>query len=75
MVAVNVAVVAPAATKTDAGTLTAAALELCSVTVKPPAGAAAATVIVPVLGVPPTTDVGSTVTDFTTVAIMCRVAV
>jgi len=54
----KVAVVAPAATVTDAGTVAAAVLELESVTTVPPAGAAADKVIFPVLDVPPITEVG-----------------
>jgi len=59
---VNVAVVAPAATVTLAGTVAAAVLLLESDTTAPPLGAAALKVTVPVEEVPPTTLVGLTVT-------------
>jgi hypothetical protein len=61
VVIVNVAVVAFAATVTDAGT-EAEVLSLDSVTTAPPAGAAALSVTVPVLLVPPVTLVGLTET-------------
>jgi hypothetical protein len=54
---VNVAVVAPAATDTVAGTVAAALLEV-SATNPPPAGAALARVTVPVDEYPPPTEVG-----------------
>src|SRR5438477_11350445 len=50
---VNVAVVAPAATVTDAGTVAALRLLLVNATTAPPAGAAALSVTVPVLFAPP----------------------
>ena len=56
---VNVAVVAPAATVTDAGTVALVELEL-KVTAMPPEGAAPLSVTVPVELVPPRTDVGET---------------
>ena len=59
---VNVAVVAPAATVTLAGTVAAAVLLLESDTTAPPLGAAALKVTVPVEEAPPTTLVGLTVT-------------
>ena len=65
VVMVKVAVVAPAATVTLAGT-DAAALLLDNVTLRPPVGAALPSVTVPVEEVPPVTDVGFTVTDETT---------
>jgi len=62
-VAVNVAVIAPAATVTLAGTCAAAVLLLLNPTVAPPVGAAPLNVTVPVDEVPPVTLVGFTVTD------------
>jgi hypothetical protein len=59
---VNVAVVAPWATVTLAGTL-AAVLSDERVTVNPPASAGALNVTVPVALVPPRTEVGLTLTD------------
>jgi len=59
---VNVAVVLPAATVTDAGT-DAEELESESVTTAPPVGAAAVSLTVPVALVPPFTLVGTIVTD------------
>ena len=61
---VNVAVVAPAATVTEAGTVAALVLLLVNATTAPPAGAAALSVTVPVLFAPPVTAVGFTVTLF-----------
>ena len=52
------ALVAPAATVTDAGTWAAAVFELVKVTTAPPAGAGPFNVTVPVEDAPPTTDVG-----------------
>jgi hypothetical protein len=71
VVTVNVAVVAPAATVTDAGTDPAALFD-ASVTTKPPAGAADVRVTVPVLGVPPVTDVGFKATVLSTGAVIPR---
>src|SRR5262245_18168997 len=55
---VNVALVAPEATVTLAGTVAALVLELESVTTSPPAGAALVSVAVPVEELPPVTPVG-----------------
>jgi hypothetical protein len=68
VVAVKVAVVAPAATVTDAGTWVAAVFELVSVTNAPPAGAAAVNVTVPVDEAPPTTEVGFMLTPLSAAA-------
>src|SRR5436190_23816205 len=71
LVIAKVAVVTPAATVTDAGTMAALMLLLVSVTTAPPAGAAAASVTVPVLPTPPVTEAGFRVTEasggFTTI--------
>ena len=58
---VKVALVAPAATVTAAGTVAVAVFELLSATEAPPAGAAADSVTVPVDGLPPATVVGLSV--------------
>src|SRR5438045_8840988 len=58
----KVTVVALTGTVTVAGTVAALRLLLASVTIAPPAGAAAPSVTVPVLPVPPVTAVGLTVT-------------
>jgi len=71
---VNVAVVDPAATVTDAGTVALVELEL-SETVSPPVGAVPFRVTVPVELVPPTTEVGETVTELRVGALMVNVAV
>jgi len=61
VVTLNVALFAPAATVTVAGTLTIIVLLLESVTLAPPAGAAAVSVAVPCAAFPPTTLVGLSV--------------
>ena len=58
VVTVNALDVVPPATRTLAGTEASPVLELVSVTVTPPAGAAASSVTVPVDEIPPTTLVG-----------------
>ena len=58
VVIVNIVVVVPSATTTLAGTLASETFELDSVTVVPPAGAAADSATVQVAEVPPTTLVG-----------------
>jgi hypothetical protein len=73
VVAVNEAVVAPAATVTEAGTVTAALPEV-SVTLWPPVGAAVLRVTVPVDEVPPSTEVGLNVTVVARIGLTVRVA-
>jgi hypothetical protein len=78
VVAVKVAVVAPAATVTDAGTWTAAVLLEVKLTTAPPAGAGPLRVTVPVEEAPPATDVGLTLTpvnDACAAAVTVNVAV
>jgi hypothetical protein len=70
----KVAVVAPAATVTLAGTV-AAALLLDSVTIAPPAGATLPNVTVPVDPLPPTTAVGFTVKLESTGGLIVKVVV
>src|SRR5437868_9575295 len=60
---VNLAVVAPAATVTDAGTVAALRLLLVNATTAPPAGAAALSVTVPVLFAPPVSVAGFSVIE------------
>ena len=62
VVTVKVAVVVPAATVTEAGTV-AAALSDARLTVKPPTGALPVRVTVAVEGLPPTKDVGFNASD------------
>jgi hypothetical protein len=71
----NVAVVAFAATVTLAGTVEAAVLLLDSVTTAPAAGAGPFNVTVPVVEVPPITEVGLKLTEVNVVAVTVRVAV
>jgi hypothetical protein len=75
VVTVNVAVVAPAATVTDAGTCATAVLLLVSVTTAPPAGACPLSVTVPVEGLPPTTEVGFRLMELRLAAVTVNVAV
>ena len=59
----NVAVVAPAATVTLAGTWAAVALLDVRLTTAPPAGAGLSSVTVPVKDTPPSTDIGLKLTE------------
>ena len=68
VVIVKVALVAPDATVTLAGTVAAAVLLLVKVTVAPDAGAAAVKVTVPCDGLPPTTLLGLSVTELAAAA-------
>src|SRR5207244_10363870 len=65
VVTLNVALVAPAATVTLAGTVATAVLLLLSVTCVPPLGAAAPRLTVPCAVAPPTIDDGATVRPVT----------
>src|SRR4051794_6721876 len=58
----KLALVAPAGTVTEAGTVAAAGLSLLSATTNPPEGAGEVSRPAPVDGLPPTTSVGLTVT-------------
>lgn len=71
---VNVAVVAPPATVTLAGTAAAPGLLLVRTMIVPPAGAALLRFIVPVEALPPATVVGLTVSVFRAAAVTCNVA-
>jgi len=71
----KVAVVLPAATVTEAGTVAAAVLEDVRVTISPPVPAALARVTVPVEGVTPATVEGLRLTDSTVAAVTVRVFV
>ena len=74
MVTVNVAVMAPAATVTLAGTL-AALLSLANVITAPPVGAGLSSITVPLELLPPTTLVGFTLTeDKCATGVMVKVA-
>ena len=75
VVTVKVAVVAPAATVTEAGTWAAAVLLLVNVTTAPPVGADPLSVTVPVEGLPPTTEVGTRLMELRTGAVTVKVAV
>ena len=76
VVAVKVALVAPAATVTDAGTWAAAVFELVRATTAPPAGAGPLRATVPVEAAPPTTEAGLTLTPLRAVAaVTVKVAV
>ena len=70
----NVAVVAPWATVTDAGTVALELLEFNGTTT-PPEGAAAERVTVPVEEIPPTTAVGFTEIEFSVGGVSVNVAV
>lgn len=71
----KVALVAPPATVTVAGTVAALVMLLDKVKVNPPAGAAAVKVTVPVEVLPPITDVGLSVSVESATALTRRLAV
>jgi hypothetical protein len=75
VVIVKVAVVAPAATVTLAGTCAAAVLLLVRVTTAPPDEAGPVRVTVPVDDVPPITEVGLRVIEVSVAAVTVKVAV
>jgi hypothetical protein len=75
VVTLNVAVVAPAATVTLAGTCAAVVLLLDRVTTAPPVGACPVKVTVPVDEVPPITEVGLSATEATVGGVTVKVAV
>ena len=75
VVIVNVALVAPAATVTLAGTWAADVLLLVRVTTAPPDGAGPVKVTVTVDEVPPITELGLRLTEVSAAAVTVRVAV
>ena len=75
VVIAKVAVVAPAATVTLAGDCAAAVLLLVRVTTAPLDGAGPVKVTVPVDEVPPSTEVGLSLTEVSAAAVTVRVAV
>jgi hypothetical protein len=75
VVAVKVAVVAPASTVTVAGTWAAAVLLELKLTTAPPVGAAPLSVTVPVEELPPTTEVGVRLMEFRIAAVTVSVVV
>jgi hypothetical protein len=75
VVIVNVAVVCPAGTVTEAGTCAVDVRLLVSVTTVPPAGAGPVNATVPVDGFPPLTVLGLRLTDAATGAVTVKVAV
>ena len=75
VLAVKVAVVPPAATMTEAGTVTFVVSELASVTVTPPVRALPVSVTVPVALAPATTEVGFRTTDATLAGLTVKGAV
>jgi hypothetical protein len=75
VVTVKVAVVAPPATVTVAGSVAAAVLLLDRVTTAPAAAAGPFKVTVPVDVVPPITEAGFKVTEVSVAAVIVRVAV
>src|SRR5215471_14794962 len=72
---VNVAVVAPAATVTETGTVAALVLLLVNATTAPPGGAAALSVTVPVLFAPPVSVAGFSVSEASADTVMRRALV
>lgn len=75
VVTVNVAVVAPAATVTLAGTVATAVLLLVSATTAPPAGAAPFNVTVACEVPPPRTELALTLTELSVPAVTVRLSV
>ena len=75
VVIVNVALVAPAATVTLAGTWAAVVLLLVRVTTAPPDGAGPVKVTVPVDEVPPFTEAGLRLTEVSVAAVTVKVVV